>query len=258
MNVSFLILLCFLMFFPNASAQVKVVSSEEPPTNYTYHGQFTGITTDIVKAILKRLNLQINIEVKPAARSLINAKNEPNVIIFTLGKTPQRIAHGFHFIGPVITRKHSLWGISSRSFNITSIEDIKKNNLTIGTVRGDWRANFFRDQGIKTQEVKLNSQNLKKLLASRVDLWVSSGLETPAITKALGVNLSQIKMVYVFKESPSYIVLSKNTEQTTINAWRKAYSALQETDFFINNAKKWSNILAVELSYNKDNGFYVR
>jgi ABC-type amino acid transport substrate-binding protein len=241
-----------------SDTQVRIVTTEEPPTNYTDQNKFVGTTVDIVEEIKNYLNLKVSIEVKPWARSYKIAKEEPNVIIFTAGRTKERIDHGFHFIGPVITRKHALWNKKGNAFSIKNIYDIKTMNLNIGSMRGDWRTKFFKNQGIKVQEVANHELNLKKLLKGRFHLWVSSDIEAPPILNKLGYDMEDIEMAYVFKEAASFIMISKDTSKGIVEKWQKAYTAIQKTDFFEKASKKWTNILGFELGFAKEKGFFVK
>lgn len=111
MAARMVILFLFIIFPSFASSQAieRIVTAEETPTNYTINGEVTGTTTAIVREILRLLDREVEIEIFPWARSMRIAQKEPNVIIFTAGKSSERINHGFHFLGPVSTRKHVLY-----------------------------------------------------------------------------------------------------------------------------------------------------
>ena len=241
-----------------AIASVRILTTEEPPTNYTVHGELTGITTDIVEAIKKRLNIETKIEVLPWARAFKIAKTERNTLIFTAGRSPERTAHGFHFIGPVVTRTHSLWSKSDSNFNITLLEDISKQQLRIGAMRGDWREKYFSNLGFEVDKTTDHYMSLRMLLIGRFNLMVSSDLEAPQVAKELDIDANKIKMAFPFLKSSSYLIMSRDTPKTTVNLWNKAFTELQETDFFEKTAEKWSVILGYELGYSKDKGIYAK
>jgi polar amino acid transport system substrate-binding protein len=48
---------------------LNIETTEEPPTNFTFQGRFTGTTTEIIEEIKRYFNLKVIIEVKPWARS---------------------------------------------------------------------------------------------------------------------------------------------------------------------------------------------
>ncbi len=239
--------------------KMRIVTNEEPPTNYYLEeGEFTGTTVDIVEEIKRYLNLDVEIEVMPWARAYETAKTDPNVVLFTAARTQERIDHGFNFIGPVITRKHVLWSKKGNNFNISSIQDIKEQNLRLGAMRGDWREKYFIDLGFSVDDVTSHKQNLVKLLERGIDLWISSDIEAPPISREVGVSMEEIEIAYIFQEASSYIILSKDTPEETVKEWKKAYTEFQETDFFENASKKWSDILESEVGYTKNTGFFIR
>ena len=259
MKIKFFVYIAVLsLFIRTVSADVdRIVTTEEPPTNYTYQGVFTGTTTDIVEEIKKRLGLSAKIEVKPWACSYAIAKSEANVAIYTAGRTQERIAHGFHFIGPVASRRHILWKRRSSPLEISGVMDIKENNLVVGAMRGDWREKYFVNLGVNVESVTVHHQNMKKLLAGRIHLWASSDIEAPSIADDLGIDMSEVEVAYVFDQAGSYIMLSRETPKDVVDQWREAYQAIQKTDFFVNASHKWSKILGYTLKYKNDRGFYV-
>jgi len=257
-----LIVLLFVMLHVSIcmgnDSKIRILTTEEPPTNYTYQDKFIGTTVDIVEEIKRFLNIKAKIEVKPWVRSYNIAKKDPNVVIFTAGRTQERIDHGFYFIGPVITRNHALWSKKGSNYKINDINDIKTMNLKIGSMRGDWRTKFFKNLGVNLQEVANHELNLKKLLKGRFHLWVSSDIETPPILKKLGYDVGIIEIAYIFKEASSYIMISKDTSKEIAEKWQNAYTAIQKTDFFEKASKKWSQILGLNLGYSKEKGFFVK
>lgn len=125
-------------------------------------------------------------------------------------------------------------------------------------MRGDWRTKLLINSGIRTEVTSRHEQNVSKLKAGRIDLWITSDLEAPFIIKESGeLNLiDDFELAYIIKESSGYIMLSKGTSASIIKRWRDTFSNLQKTNFFVNTAKKWSPKLKLELVYSKEKGFY--
>jgi hypothetical protein len=91
------------------AADIQIYTDEEPPTTISENGVLTGTTVDIVEALKASLGIVIPIQLVPGNRSYQAVSENPNVMAFTYGRTPEREKLGFHFIGPVITRQHALW-----------------------------------------------------------------------------------------------------------------------------------------------------
>lgn len=253
------VVLALVMFRPGPlhADDIRIVTAEEPPTNFTQDGQVTGIVADVVNAILGTLHQDAAIAVLPWARAYHLALNEPNVVIFTAGRTRERIDHGFHFVGPVTTRRHTLYARAGQAFEIAGIEDISRLKLRIGAMRGDWRGMYFREKGIDVEDVSSHLQALKMLLHKRIDFFVSSDLELGALLRTAGVERRQVEPAWVFQERDAFIMLSKGTPAETVTRWQEAFAALRGTDFFERTARKWSTELGVPLRYAPEKGFYL-
>ncbi len=249
----------FLVSIGYADEITKIVTNEEPPTNYySKEGKFTGPSTEIVEEIKKKMDLYVEIEVLPWARAYMYAKKEPNIAIFTAGKTQGRIDHGFHFIGPIFTRNHVLLKRKGTPYLIKSLEDVKKQKLLVGSMRGDWRAKLLKDYGIRVDEgAASHEQNIRKFMRKRFDLWVLSDLDAPFVVKNAGFNISDIEIAYVITEASGYIMLSRGTSKEIVKGWQNTFFEMQKTDFFKKTAMKWSDILELNLGYTVDKGFYL-
>ena len=247
-----------LLFFTSILAtELRIITTEEPPTNYlNEYNQISGITTDIINEIKKELKLNTKTEIMTWARAYSIGQTNPNVILYTAAKTKAREDLGFIFLGPITTRKHVLYSLKSNYLKNPSIETIKKQNLIIGAMREDWRAKYFKDLNLKVYEVSNHSQNLEKLLLKRIDLWASSDLEAPFIVNLENKDINTLDEYYVYKTAQSHILFSKDTSEHIIYQWKKAYRKLQTNGFLDAIAQKWSNILNINLQYSKELGFY--
>ncbi|MBF0230557.1 MAG: transporter substrate-binding domain-containing protein [Desulfamplus sp.] len=252
--------ICFCLIPAAYAEKVRIITTEEPPTNYTRAGEFSGTTTDIVNEIKKRIGEDAPIEVMPWARAYnAIALKTPNVVIFTGGKTKERVDLGFNFIGPVITRNHTLYKRSDDGRTIiNSLDDIKNGKLKVGVMRGDWRAGFFKDNGIEIDEGNSHVMNINKLLGKRFDLMALSDLEISAVMNEAAQPIDMVKPAFVFKEGASYILISKDSDKEIVKKWDNAFKEIQKTDFFEKAAKKWSDILMMDMGYQPDKGFYIK
>jgi polar amino acid transport system substrate-binding protein len=212
---------------------------------------------EIVEALRNALRVTAEIEVVPTARANEYVEKTPNVLVFTYAKSPEREKAGFHFIGPVVTRTQMLWKKKGAPINVGSLADVKSQNLTVGSLIGDWRSKFLEGAGVTVSEVGTSELNLKKLMADRMPLMVSSSFDMPSIAKLVGVDMADVEPVYTIAEASSYLMFSKDTDQATLNKWQNAYIALEKTDFFTKTADKWSQILGAPLKFAPDKGFYV-
>ncbi len=244
---------------PVLSAEQFIYTTQEPPTNYLEEGKLVGTTVDIVNRMIQDLGLKTKIKCYPWLRALQIGIDQPNTILFTCGRSKKRVDLGFHFIGPVISRKHALFKLRSNPLTIRSISDIKNQNLVVGGREGDWRVDHLVQQGVQVDAVLYYHLNFKKLTYQHVDLIISSDLELPTILSQPKINipLKEFEMAFVFREAPSYIMLSPNTPTSTIQQWEDTFKSFQQTDFFDTLAKKWSEKLGCTMVYTSDKGLNI-
>ncbi len=240
---------------PSSAGEMVILTCEEPPTNYEKNNNIVGISVDIVQAILDRLKQKKDLELLPWARAYKMGINTPNVVLFTGGRTQERIDLGFSFVGPVITRTHGLFSLEEKSISLTGLETIHDKHLTIGGMIGDWRTSYLVAQGVSVDTVPNHIMNLKKILHHRIDLFISSDIELPTLAQSIGISHGIFQMSYIIKKAPSFIMISKGTSAATIGAWQEAFEDLKTTDYVETISKKWSVILGYPITFDNRLGF---
>ena len=240
-----------------AGAEIRVLTTEEPPTNYSKGDRIVGFSVDVIQAILRELNETARIEMLPWARAYEIAKRTPNVVAFTVGQSQERINHGFHFIGPLASRKHILWKRKGSLVSLENENQVIQKRWVVAGMRQDWRLKYFARKKARVMEAVDPMKGLRLLMMGRADLWISSDMEAPAVSRRIGAHMKDLEIAYVFKEAPSFLMFSRDSDPKIIKAWQDAFSRLQKTDFFQKTARKWSKILDYELHYAPKTGFQI-
>ena len=83
-------LTAFHSFGSDSGIPVKIVTEDLRPYNYLENGKLKGVGTEVVEAVLKELNLPLEIQVYPWARAFAIATNEPGTLIYTIGRSEER------------------------------------------------------------------------------------------------------------------------------------------------------------------------
>ncbi len=239
----------------SAHSEMRLITTTEPPINYVHAGKFTGMTTEIVRAIRDQLGWDNKVEVYPWARGYQLALTTPNIVLFTAGKTPERAAAGFQFIGPVSTRQHAVF--TRVEYKPDGTDSLRSSMIPIAGLRGGWRGKYLSNDGFKVLETTQHDQGFRMLMNHRIDYWISSDLEAPIIAKKWGYRTKDLKVAWIIKEAPSYMAISPGTNKQLIETWEAAYHALQETDFFEKEVERWSNILDADLKFSGTTGYVI-
>lgn len=229
-----------LMIWPRCvSAQaMTVITEESPPFNFTNDGGITGSSTEVVREILKRLNLPDHIQVMPWARGYHALQTQPNVALFSTTRTPEREPL-FHWVGPLFTVHFNFYARRDTALELRSLEDAKRVGA-VATYKDDVKEQLLRDLGFTNLDSsKSPVSNLKKLIAGRVDLWLFDNLGMPDVARKAGIDPIELKRVLPFRTYQSYIAISKPTAPAVVQRWRDALQSMVQDGTFAAISRRW-------------------
>lgn len=198
--------------------------------NYiTKDGSLSGHNVEIVREIMKRLGQNQMIEPVPWARGYYMAQNDPDTMLFSTSRIPER-ENLFKWAGPLHISKFTFYARKDFQTQINNIEDAKKVTA-IGCIADDVRQKLLINKGFKNLDpyfgLQANIQNVKKLLAGRIDLWIASPKELITTTAEIGVNPSEIKEMLVLSKYYAYMAFSKKTSDETVAKWQKTLDGIK-------------------------------
>lgn len=241
------------------AAEIRFLTLEEPPTNYLEDGEIAGTTVDLVREMARRLGETAQIDFLPPARAFLLARTNPDRMLFTAALTEERRALGYRAIGPVISRRHILYARKGSNLELRTLKDLVARGLTVSGMDADWRTSFLQEAGVLVETTPQHLLNLRKLMARRTDLWVSSDIEAPSILAEAGVDRSAIEEAIVLRTAPSYILVSKGTDPATLARWRTAFDEVSaDTAFLQQVTEKWSRKLGMDVGFDPATGFFVK
>lgn len=210
-----------------SAVQMQVVTSEYPPFNFEKDQQIQGLCTEFVQEMLKDANIETSIELYSWARAYSIALEKPNVIIYSIVRTPERESL-FHWIGDIVPNKVFLFSSSKWPHNLNNLEDAKK--YTIGTNKDDFREVYLLKKGFQLDKSILRGYsfetNLKNLLSGRIQLIAENEF---FLSYALSVNnydknliKKQLALPEISKTGLG-IAVSKKTSPEIVSKLKKAY-----------------------------------
>ena len=210
--------------------EVQVVTEEYPPYNYTENGTVTGVNTDVVRAILDRLEQNHEINVNPWARSYDLALEQPNVMIYSISRTEQR-EDLFKWVGDIAPVGFYL--ISREGgVGVASLEQAKAH--VVGTVRDDVIEQYLVEEGfelgVNIDRTSSHVSNLKKLVAGRIDLIAVSDLTAAYYLRQLGYNPDEVlgeKLLLEPISVPLYMAFNLGTSDETVARYQQTLDALK-------------------------------
>jgi len=206
---------------------LRIYTEDSPPGNYLEKGRPKGFAVEIVRDILRRLNLSDRIEVVPWARGYSQAIRAPNVVLFSTTRLPQR-EHLFHWVGPIYTQTWAFYGRKDSGLQIESLDQARKVTR-IGTYLQDAKEQYLQAQGFENLvSANRNISNIFHLLNGDIDLWVSSDFNMPYQARQAGVDPGRLERVFAFHRVDNYIVFSLETPMPVVRAWQRCLDEIKQ------------------------------
>jgi polar amino acid transport system substrate-binding protein len=184
--------------------KLNVVTESFPPFIVVSENEISGIITQKVKRIMAISKLQYTLNTYPWARSYQMATDQPNTLIYSIIKSPERAPY-FHWFCPIYKSSAAFaFKLTSNPVNISSIPLLKES--LVGTARRGINHTFLKKHGFelgKNLDISATEDiNVKKLVNGRIDAIVQSveainyrlgklGYKTVSITKGVAINNGQ-------------------------------------------------------------------
>lgn len=225
------------------ASELEILTEEYPPYNYMKNNKIEGFSTEVVRAILKELNKEhLAIHMQPWARAYRTAQERPNVLIYTMARSPAR-EKIFKWVGPISDRKVWMYKLASRTdIQVTSLENAKK--YSISGVKNSSIVMFLIENGFKVGKninlIHNEDLNFKKFIAGRVDLISKVPMAMAMELKSEGMDMSLVEpLILVSGDLFYYLAFSLETPDKTINEWQKALLTIKENKTYAKIKRKF-------------------
>jgi polar amino acid transport system substrate-binding protein len=200
----------------HAKDKITVITEDfVPPFNMVENKQTVGISTDIMKELLKREKIEFTLEVFPWARGYKMALNEPNTALYSTTRTPERETL-FKWVGPLASNDWVMFGKKGTKIKLNNLEDAKK--YTVGVYNGNAITDYLIKKGFqpkKNLDIATNDQqSALKLEAGRIDLWASGSILGPWTAKR--AKAGQLTPLLTFEKTELYAAFHKSASDEFI------------------------------------------
>ena len=239
-------LACSCMAQPSIAQEIKVVTEELPPFSMTQSGRVTGLSTEVVRAVLKEAGLNASIQSVPWARAYDLAANTPNVLIYSISRTSER-EKLFKWVGVIAPTHWYLFAMANRPLHIQKLSDAR--NFQIGTINEDVGEQYLKANGF-TVGKNIQSSNEHKLIyeklkLGRIDFWISDEIsafylvrsagEDPAKTLTRSLPLPELDG----SEEGMEMAFGAKTPDETVQRFRRAFAEIQLQGIYAQILKNW-------------------
>jgi len=242
---SWIIVLFLIIVHPVYGQVIQVVTEVYPPYNYYDDKKIVGVSTEVVRNLLKEVDLDAKINVYPWPRAYKMALDEKNTMIYSISRTKER-ENLFQWVGVVAPANNYLIALKTRNdIIVNKLNDARK--YIIGTVLDDVADLYLIKKGFvvgKNIDHANNYElNMKKLIGGRLDLWFSAELVANFLLKKNGYfPQNTIRNVYFLDEISGeglYVAFSKKTPKQIVDRYQAALAKIKKDGIYDKIMKKY-------------------
>lgn len=244
--------LWILLVFSNAAIadNIQIVTEHLPP--YQFVGQdnhLTGISVDIVKALLQQAKVEAPMTLLPWPEAYDKALSEKNVMIFSMARSKQRQAQ-FKWVGDFITQNYYFMRLKGRTdIQVNNVQDAKR--YMTGVSKDSFEHQLLNRYGFAEHKSLLVDETqlplVKMLYLGKIDLLFGSKITLLGLINYHGKDTSAIELVYQINESPGHIAIafSRQTDDKVVKKFQRAFQRLQKNGEVDAILQKWLSRLAL-------------
>jgi polar amino acid transport system substrate-binding protein len=214
---SHFVALIALLIHCSASCGLTLTTEDYPPFNVKADNEhpIRGISTEIIRELMKRAGIEINITMYPWQRALSIAASDSDTCVYSTVRTAKREST-YKWVGPVVSDDWALFAPSDSKIELKSLEEARKYKL--GGYQGDAAGDFLVTHKFDVDIADSDKLNPQKLIAGRIDLWIAGMRTGPFVAHREGV--MNIKPIFTFGEAKDYqmyLACNKAVPDATIN-----------------------------------------
>lgn len=228
-----------------AGVPLRIVTEELPPYNMTQGGEITGMSTEVVRAVLKEAGVSAGIQSMPWARAYDMARKDENVLIYSITRTPQR-EKLFKWVGLIAPTRWYLFARPDRGLQLKNLDDARR--YQVATVNEDVGEQYLVSRGFvigrNLQSSNKYEFNYEKLKLGRVDLWIANEPSARYLVRQAGdAPERQLERVLDLPELAAdgglHMAFSAGTPDETVERFRKALETVHRNGTYEAIQRRW-------------------
>ena len=217
-----------------AAAPLSVVTEEWAPYNYAENGGLKGSSVEIVQALARTLQVEVEIRLLPSMRAKAALESQPRTLMISMLRTPER-EDRYKWIGPLGESSIHFYKKKGSPLEIATLEDAKRVPLICTRHAGLSVARLRREGFTNLSASAVEGRSVyEMLLLGRCDLAVSDSQQGVAhVLQQIGqprdaVVQTPVKVLTL----PLYIAASKDMPDAEVARWQAALDALKKSGAF--------------------------
>ena len=209
---------------------ILLLAEASPFTLKTDNSMSGGEATVFVEHLLVDAQQNYQLSFEPWKRAYLRAQTSANVLIYPMARDATR-EQQFQWVGQLIPVTYYLFRLSGRDdISISSLDDAKRWQM--GVVNEHIHHQYLKDRGFKNlQPVNSNTQNVKKALLGRIDLFPMSDGGMMQLCSRDDLDCSSFTPVLKLDgiSNGLYLAASRDTDQLIIDQLKASFQRLVDS-----------------------------
>ncbi len=192
-------------------------TEEYPPFNFlNAAGEIDGISTHLLRTALAELDARVEFRLLPWARAYTEARLRDDYCVYSTTRTSER-EDLFQWVGPLSKTDWTAFALSDRALALENLEQLK--GYKVGSFHEDAVGLYVSEQGIPVINASRDSENLQRLKAGIIDVWVTSSLLAPKMAAAEDLHLDAL---FSFKQTELYLACHPSVDAAFLQRLQEA------------------------------------
>lgn len=246
LKICLLLLLCLGCRAQSREVPLKVVTEPLPPFQIVKNGQVIGgMSTEIVQALLDETDTNADIRAHNWARTYKIAQEQPNILIFSLGRNARR-ENQFKWVGLIYNLENYFWRLEARhDIAINSLDQVKTYRTAVA--RENLEHQLLLQRGFVEPTHLVVTSNISHAIGmvfrGRADLYLGSKPLIVYTLKGSKYHFSALKPLYQIEDDVVRlsIAFSRKTDDATVVRFQQAYQVLIQNGTYDRIVAKWQN-----------------
>ena len=226
------------------TSKLRIVTEHLPPYQfYDENHHLTGLSVDIVNALLAKTMQDVSIEVLPWSEAYKIASEQENVLIFSIIRSKERVSQ-FKWVGDFLKQHYYFARLRTRhDIVINNVQDVKR--YVTGVARGSFEYVLLNRYGFSAgHNLRVNTEQfplIKQLLNGEIDLIFGSKVTVMGMMHYIHEDVNKLEFAYQLNETPGSfgIAFSRKTADEMVERYRHGFKLLQQDGTVERVINKW-------------------
>lgn len=206
--------------------QLTFNTEEYPPFNYLAdNGQIDGTATRLLRLALQELDgVAVEFRLLPWARAYTEARLRDNHCVYSTNRTTER-EPWFQWVGPLESSDWSAYALQERGLQLDSLASLQ--GYRVGSSHEDAVGLYAVEQGVAVVNASRDGENIQRLKAGIVDVWITSSPQ--ALQRAAAQQVELVRL-FTFNQTQLYLACHLSVNRELLASLQAAIDRVRDSD----------------------------